>query len=96
MKVLAIEKELTGITDSDYHPFLEEEARQAWKLQQQGLIRELYFTDDQCAVLMLEASDKAHAREIIDQLPLVREKLIDFDLFPLKAYSGFERLFKRI
>lgn len=94
MKILAIEKELPGVADSDYKPWLEAEARKAWELHQEGLIRELYFTDDRCAVLVLEARDKAHAREIIDQLPLVQQRLIDFDLLTLTAYPGFARLFK--
>jgi len=94
MKILAIEKEIPGILDTDYQPHLEAEARKAWELHQEGLIRELYFTDDHCAVLVLEARDKVHAREIIDQLPLVQQKLIDFDLLQLKAYPGFARLFK--
>ncbi|MBV5348548.1 superoxide dismutase [bacterium] len=80
MKILAIEKELPGALDSDYKPWLESEARKAWELHQEGLIRELYFTEDHCAVLVLEARDKEHAREIVDQLPLVQQKLIAFDL----------------
>ena len=94
MIILAIEKELPDVLSSDYQPHLEDEARKAWELYQQGLIRELYFTDDHCAVLMLEARDKTHAREIVNQLPLVQQKLIDFDLLALNAYSGFSRLFK--
>lgn len=94
MKILAIEKEMPGVADSDYQPFLEAEARKAWELHQEGLIRELYFTDDHCAVLILEARDKVHAREIVDQLPLVQQKLIDFDFLALTAYPGFARLFK--
>lgn len=94
MKILAIEKEMPGVTDSDYEPWLEAEARKAWELHQEGLIRELYFTDDHCAVLVLEARNKTHAREIIDQLPLVQQKLIDFELLVLTAYPGFARLFK--
>jgi hypothetical protein len=94
MKILAIEKEMPGIVESDYQPWLEVEARKAWELHQEGLIRELYFTDDHCAVLVLEARDKEHAREIVDQLPLVRQKLIDFDLLALAAYPGFARLFR--
>jgi len=94
MKILAIERELPNIKSSDYQPFLEAEARKAWELHQEGLIRELYFTDDHCAVLVLEARDKTHAREIVDQLPLVQQKLIDFDLLALTAYPGFARLFK--
>lgn len=94
MKILAIEKEMPGVADSDYKPWLESEARKAWELHQEGYIRELYFTDDHCAVLVLEARDKAQAREIIEQLPLVQQKLIDFDLLTLNAYPGFARLFK--
>lgn len=94
MKILAIEKEMPGVSDSDYKPWLEAEARKAWELHQEGLIRELYFTDDHCAVLVLEARDKVHAREIVDQLPLVQQKLIDFELLLLTAYPGFARLFK--
>lgn len=95
MKILAIEKEMPGISDADYQPWLEAEARKAWELHQDGLIRELYFTDEHCAVLVLEARDKDHAREIVGQLPLVRQKLIDFDLLALTAYPGFARLFKK-
>ena len=94
MKILAIEKEIPGVTEQDYQPYLEAEARKAWELHQQGLIRELYFNDDHCAVLILEAQDKAHSRQIINQLPLVQQKLIDFDLMVLSAYTGFARLFK--
>ena len=94
MKILAIEKEMPGVADSDYKPWLEPEARKAWELHQEGLIRELYFTDEHCAVLVLEVRDKTHAREIIGQLPLVKQKLIDFDLLALTAYPGFARLFK--
>lgn len=96
MKILAIEKEINQVAEPDYLPFLEDEARKVWELQQEGIIREIYFTDDHCAVLVLEARDKTHARQIIDQLPLVQNKLIDFDLMALTAYSGFARLFKKL
>jgi hypothetical protein len=94
MKILAIEKEMPGVQGPDYQPYLEAEALKAWELHQEGLIRELYFTDDHCAVLVLEARDKNHAREIVDRLPLVQQKLIDFELIALQAYPGFARLFK--
>ena len=95
MKILAIEKEIPGVKDSDYKPYLEAEARNAWDLQQLGLIREIYFTEDHCAVLVLEADNKVHARQIINQLPLVQNKLIDFELLILNPYPGFARLFKQ-
>ena len=71
------------------------EARKAWELQQAGFIREIYFrADDNSAVLILEASSINDAKNRLEELPLVKNKLIHFDLIPLKAYPGFERLFK--
>ena len=95
-EILAIEKETQGVKDSDYTPYLEAETRKVWEMQQMGLIREIYFTDEHCAVLVLvlEARDKTHAREMVDELPLVQQKLIDFELMALTTYSGFARLFK--
>ncbi len=49
----------------------------------------MYFTDEHYAVLVLEADDKAHAREILGQLPLVQQKLIDLELMAITAYPGF-------
>ena len=59
------------------------------------MIRELYFrADEPSAVLVLECANVAEAERALATLPLVREHLIAFDLVPLRAYPGFERLFK--
>ncbi len=44
-------------------------------------------------MLVLECSDVAAAEAILATLPLVKHGLIRFDLVPLRAYPGFERLF---
>ena len=93
MKILALEKEIAGKTAVDFTPFLEEEAKTAWELQKQGVLREIYFrADKREAVLILECDNVIDAEKILQQLPLVREKLIKFDIIPLKPYDGFERL----
>ena len=95
MKIVAIEQELPGRTAEDFMPHLEAEAKKVWELYQKGLIREIYFRDDQkSAVLMLECESLQQAIDILSDLPLVRENLITFDCIPLKPYPGFERLFK--
>jgi muconolactone delta-isomerase len=95
MKILAVEKEVAGVADEAFAPHLEAEARRAWELHQQGLIRELYFRQDwPGAVLMLECRDVDEARDVLATLPLVKTGLIDFDVMPLVAYPGFARLFK--
>jgi hypothetical protein len=42
---------------------------------------------------MLECPDVVSARDILGTLPLVSNKLIEFEIIPLKAYPGFARLF---
>jgi muconolactone delta-isomerase len=94
MKILALEK--PGRRSAEYIPEarLADEARRVWELEQEGSIREIYFRADRSeAVLMLECPDIAEAERTLGTLPLVRDCFIDFDIIPLKAYPGFERLF---
>ncbi len=94
MKILAFERELPNATSEGFQHYAKDEARKAWELHQAGVIRELYFrADQQTAVLVLECDSINDAENILTELPYVREGLISFDLIPLKAYSGFERLF---
>lgn len=94
MKILAVEHETPGITLDQFQPHLQAEARRAWELYQQGIIRELYFDRDQhSAVLILECDDLPQAQAALSTLPLVRAGLITFELRPLIPYSGFARLF---
>jgi muconolactone delta-isomerase len=95
MKILALEKDLPGVSESRFtDEILKEEASRAWQLHQSGVIRELYFRADRdAAVLMLECASLDEARTVLSTLPLVKGKLIDFDVIPLVAYPGFARLF---
>ncbi len=94
MKILAIEKEMPGVTGEQLGPHLRAEAARAWELYLAGAFRELYLDRDRhVAVLMLECADLEAARLLLGTLPLVREGLITFDLFALAPYPGFARLF---
>ena len=94
MKVLAIEKERPGINPEDFKPYLEEEALQIWNLQQRDFVREVYFREDQSsAVLILECDSIQQANEVLTELPLVKNRLIEFEVIPLKPYPGYARLF---
>jgi muconolactone delta-isomerase len=95
MKILAMEKEMPGVTADRFTPHLKKaEAARVWELYQAGVFRELYFRQDRSdAVLMLECADVAEANRVLDTLPLVKEGLITFDIIPLMPYPGFSRLF---
>ena len=95
MKVLAIEKEYEGKSSDDFKPYLKDEARAVWELYIKNFIREIYFRNDKTsAVLMLECDSVEEAEKTLTELPLVKENLIYFEIIPLVAYSGFERLFR--
>jgi hypothetical protein len=64
-------------------------------MMQSGTIREIYFREERDqAVIVLEAADTAAARLLLAELPLVRDGLIEFEVFGLRLYPGFGRLFK--
>jgi muconolactone delta-isomerase len=96
MKILALEQEVEQALATDFEPHLTAEALKVWELQQQGVVREIYFREDRHeAVLVLECADVAEAQRILDTLPLVRAGLIQFEIIPLIPYPGFARLFVR-
>jgi hypothetical protein len=95
MKILALEHENPNAQSANYAPHLEAEARHAWELSQQGIIREMYFRADRDeAVLVLECEGLEEAQSALATLPLVQAGLISFECIPLKPYPGFARLFK--
>ena len=94
MKILAIEKEASGVAGEDFQPHLKAEAARAWELYRAGVFREMYFREDRPeAVLMLECADIEEAEQVLRTLPLIKAGLITFELIPLAPYPGFARLF---
>jgi muconolactone delta-isomerase len=94
MKILALERELPGATPERFEPLLKDEARCVWRLQQSGVVREIYFHAEQhTAILVLECANTEEAHQLLADLPMVTAGLIDFDLIPLVPYDGFARLF---
>lgn len=95
MKIIAIEKECPNISPEAYTNALKKsEATRVWELYQSGALREFYFRQDRPeAVLIFECNSVEDCQALIASLPLVINKLIDFELIPLKPYPGFSRLF---
>ena len=94
MKFLALETPVSDAPVDIPATVLEDEARAAWALYRDGVVRELYFRADRReAVLFLECTEE-QARAALASLPLVRRGYIGFDLLPLVPYDGFARLFR--
>lgn len=96
MKIIALEHELPEATAEGFHQYAKDEARKVWALTQAGVVREANFRADRSeAVLVLECQTVEEAREALSTLPFVQNQLITFELIPLRAYPGFERLFEK-
>jgi len=93
MKLLAYSHTLVDDAAAYTAEVLRAEARQVWELQQAGVVREIYFTQDREAVLILECRDAAEASGVLAQFPLVQANLIEFKVDELTAYDGYGRLF---
>jgi hypothetical protein len=97
MKILALEKEFDGIASEEFQKYSKAEALYVWELYKSEKIREIYFRGDyNSAVIILECKNVDEAKETLAGLPFVKNKLIYFDIVPLKPYPGFERLFDSI
>lgn len=95
MKILAIARVDPKTTPEKLQPYFEAEARHAWKLYKDGTFREVYARKDRLGVVfVLECTSVDESQKILDELPFVREKFIDFELIPLGPFSHFEALFR--
>ena len=95
MKFLAISREIAPVNWDSQGEMLKEEANILHSLYLSDQVREFYFTDEGEAVLILECQSRKDALVLLQQLPLVRNGLIGFDLLKLNPYTGFARLMNR-
>lgn len=94
MKILAIEKESKGGDWNDLEDLLKAEAQHVFHLYLSDSLREIYFTENKNAILILETSDKESALTLLETLPLVKSGKIQFDIMELRPYTGYERIIK--
>ena len=92
MKILAIETELKKQNEKSDKEILKQEVLAVLDLQQKDILREIYFDENHCAVLILECNDKTEAGKILSGLPLVKNGFIQFEIKELHPYTGFSRL----
>jgi len=92
MKILAISRYLKDVDWEKMNETLKHEAYEAYKLYLNEKVREIYFTENDDAVLILECKNIIEARLLLNKLPLVREKIISFKFHELRPYNGYSRI----
>ena len=95
MKLLAIEKETSIVNWDEESETLINESYQVYHLFQEGVIRDIYFTETENAVIILECASRDEAIEVLRTLPLVKAGLISFDVMELRPYTGFDRIIQK-
>ena len=94
MKILAIENEIEGVEWDNSEDLLKDEAQHVYNLYLSDSLREIYFTENKNAVLMMETEDKKTAIKLLDTLPLVKSGKIKFEVMELRPYTGYERIMR--
>ena len=92
MKILAIEKTVDDVSWKNQDVLLKEEAAYVLKLKNDGVVKEIYFTENHDAVLILESDSLEDGKELLNTFPLVKSKMICFEVHALLRYDGFDRL----
>lgn len=93
MKILAIEKEIEGVDwDAVSKDLLKQEAVRIFKMYLAEQLREHYFNEYKCAILVLECNSMVQAQDLLGELPLVKSGLVTFEVMELHPYTGYERL----
>ena len=95
MQILAIDKIGEGVTAAMLEPHLPQELAATVNLYLQEKIRTFYFRKDRVGVVfIMECESVQEAKEILATLPMVQEKLLDFDLIPVGPLMPLGRLLK--
>ena len=94
MKILAIENEIEGVDWANSEDLLKDEAQHVYGLYLSDYLREIYFTENKNAILVMETEDKKAAIKLLDALPLVKSGKIKFEVMELRPYTGYERIMR--
>ncbi|WP_066726229.1 superoxide dismutase [Sphingomonas pituitosa] len=94
MKFLCLDVPQPGATMEKYQPHMVAEARHAWQLYKDGIIRDINFRQDRPGVAIIAEADTAEAaRAALGAFPLAKAGLIDWEVIPLGPFANWEMLF---
>ncbi|SHM88439.1 hypothetical protein SAMN05216593_104111 [Pseudomonas asturiensis] len=94
MKLLCLDIPQPGATLEKYEPHMLDEARHAWQLYKNGVVRDFYFRQDRPGVaLIAECESVEAARAALREFPLAQAGLIDWEIIPLGPFANWEMLF---
>ncbi|MBU9651161.1 superoxide dismutase [Burkholderia multivorans] len=94
MKLLCLDVPQPNASLEKYQPHMQDEARHAWQMYKEGIIRDIYFRQDRPGVAIIaEAESVEAARSALAEFPLAKAGLIGWDVIPLGPFTNWEILF---
>jgi len=94
MKLLAVGRPADGVdAQAAIAAHARDELRALWSLYASGSVREMYSPARPGAVLVLEVASIDDARTALSELPLVANRIIEFELTELRPFTALGSLF---
>jgi hypothetical protein len=94
MKIIAYDRFKLGVTMETIKPYIKEEVANVWRLWKAGIVRENYARADvPGVVIVFECSGLDEARRYVDDFPLSKAGLLEWDYIPLDAPLPLEFVF---
>ena len=94
MKIIAYDRFRPGVDMETVQPYLKDEVANVWRLWKAGIVRENYARADvNGVVIVFECRDVAEAKRYVDDFPLSKAGLLEWEYIPLDAPLPLEFLF---
>jgi hypothetical protein len=95
VKVIAYDSFKPGVGMEQITPYLKEEVSNVWRLWKAGIVRENYARADELGVVIVfEVPDVATAKAYIDDFPLSKAGLLEWNFIALQVPLPIETLFR--
>ena len=86
MKIIAYDRFKPGVTMETIQPYIKEEVANVWRLWKAGIVRENYpHADVNGVVIVFECRDLADAKRYVEDFPLSKAGLLEWDFIPVGA-----------
>ena len=86
MKIIAYDRFRPGVGMKTIEPYIKDEVANDWRLWKAGIVRENYARADQNGVVIVfECADVVQAKRYVDDFPLSRAGLLQWDYIPVTA-----------
>lgn len=94
MKIIAFDRFKAGVDMQTIQPYIKDEVANVWRLWKAGIVRENYARSDvNGVVIIFECGDVEEAKRYVEDFPLSRAGLLEWEYIPLGAPLPLEFVF---